>query len=54
MNCENTGATRVQVNFDDGAKWLVLAYAPLGPLIYCAAFRNGNRIRDRSIGVGRG
>ncbi len=30
MNCEGSGAhTRVQVNFDDGAKWLVLAYAPL-------------------------
>ncbi|UDL04685.1 DNA helicase II [Marinobacter sp. CA1] len=30
MNCEGSGHhTRVQVNFDDGAKWLVLAYAPL-------------------------
>ncbi len=30
MNCEGTGHhTRVQVNFDEGAKWLVLAYAPL-------------------------
>jgi len=30
MNCEGTGHhTRVQVNFEDGAKWLVLAYAPL-------------------------
>jgi DNA helicase-2/ATP-dependent DNA helicase PcrA len=30
MNSEGTGAhTRIQVNFDDGAKWLVLAYAPL-------------------------
>ena len=33
MNCEGSGHhTRVQVNFDDGAKWLVLAYAPLEPL----------------------
>lgn len=33
MNCEGNGHhTRVQVNFDDGAKWLVLAYAPLEPL----------------------
>ncbi|MCH8497886.1 MAG: DNA helicase II [Marinobacter sp.] len=32
MNCEGSGHhTRVQVNFDDGAKWLVLAYAPLEP-----------------------
>jgi len=30
MNCEGSGAhTRLQVNFDGGAKWLVLAYAPL-------------------------
>ncbi|MGM0768590.1 MAG: DNA helicase II [Pseudomonadota bacterium] len=30
MNSEGTGHhTRVQVNFDEGAKWLVLAYAPL-------------------------
>lgn len=30
MNAEGTGHhTRVQVNFDEGAKWLVLAYAPL-------------------------
>ncbi|MFL1407047.1 DNA helicase II [Marinobacter sp. M1N3S26] len=30
MNSEGSGHhTRVQVNFDDGAKWLVLAYAPL-------------------------
>ena len=30
LNCEGSGHhTRVQVNFDDGAKWLVLAYAPL-------------------------
>ncbi len=30
LNSEGTGHhTRVQVNFDDGAKWLVLAYAPL-------------------------
>ncbi|SFL86914.1 DNA helicase II [Marinobacter zhejiangensis] len=30
MNCEGTGHhTRIQVNFDEGAKWLVLAYAPL-------------------------
>ncbi|WP_375176950.1 DNA helicase II [Marinobacter mobilis] len=30
MNCEGSGHhTRVQVNFDEGAKWLVLAYAPL-------------------------
>jgi len=30
MNCEGSGHhTRVQVNFDDGPKWLVLAYAPL-------------------------
>ena len=30
MNCEGNGSnTRVQVNFDEGAKWLVLAYAPL-------------------------
>ncbi|MBB5319657.1 DNA helicase II [Marinobacter oulmenensis] len=30
MNCEGSGSnTRVQVNFDEGAKWLVLAYAPL-------------------------
>ncbi|WP_166266662.1 DNA helicase II [Marinobacter caseinilyticus] len=30
MNCEGAGHhTRVQVNFDEGAKWLVLAYAPL-------------------------
>jgi len=30
MNCEGSGHhTRVQVNFEDGAKWLVLAYAPL-------------------------
>ncbi|TBW47976.1 DNA helicase II [Marinobacter halodurans] len=33
MNCEGSGHhTRVQVNFDDGAKWLVLAYAPLEKL----------------------
>lgn len=33
MNCEGSGHhTRVQVNFDDGAKWLVLAYAPLEQL----------------------
>lgn len=33
MNCEGNGHhTRVQVNFDGGAKWLVLAYAPLEPL----------------------
>lgn len=32
MNSEGSGHhTRVQVNFDDGAKWLVLAYAPLEP-----------------------
>jgi DNA helicase-2/ATP-dependent DNA helicase PcrA len=30
MNSEGSGHhTRVQVNFDEGAKWLVLAYAPL-------------------------
>jgi DNA helicase-2/ATP-dependent DNA helicase PcrA len=30
MNSEGSGHhTRIQVNFDDGAKWLVLAYAPL-------------------------
>lgn len=30
MNSEGSGHhTRVQVNFDDGAKWLVLAFAPL-------------------------
>ena len=30
MNSEGTGHhTRVQVNFDEGTKWLVLAYAPL-------------------------
>ncbi|TGN38811.1 DNA helicase II [Marinobacter confluentis] len=30
MNSEGNGHhTRVQVNFDEGAKWLVLAYAPL-------------------------
>jgi len=30
MNCEGSGHhTRIQVNFADGAKWLVLAYAPL-------------------------
>ena len=30
MNAEGSGHhTRVQVNFDEGAKWLVLAYAPL-------------------------
>src|SRR5690606_17440401 len=30
LNCEGVGHhTRVQVNFDEGAKWLVLAYAPL-------------------------
>ena len=32
MNAEGSGAhARVQVNFQDGAKWLVLAYAPLEP-----------------------
>ncbi|MDX1635595.1 MAG: DNA helicase II [Marinobacter sp.] len=32
MNCEGSGHhARVQVNFDEGAKWLVLAYAPLEP-----------------------
>ncbi|WP_404365433.1 DNA helicase II [Marinobacter sp.] len=30
MNCEGSGHhARIQVNFDDGAKWLVVAYAPL-------------------------
>lgn len=30
MNSEGSGHhTRIQVNFDEGAKWLVLAYAPL-------------------------
>ena len=30
MNSEGTGHhTRIQVNFDEGSKWLVLAYAPL-------------------------
>ncbi|MBS3803775.1 MAG: DNA helicase II [Oleiphilaceae bacterium] len=30
MNCEGSGHhARVQVNFDEGAKWLVLAFAPL-------------------------
>ena len=30
MNAEGSGHhTRIQVNFDEGAKWLVLAYAPL-------------------------
>jgi DNA helicase-2/ATP-dependent DNA helicase PcrA len=30
MNCEGSGHhARVQVNFDDGPKWLVLAFAPL-------------------------
>lgn len=30
MNSEGSGHhTRIQVNFEDGAKWLVLAYAPL-------------------------
>ena len=30
MNAEGNGPqARIQVNFDEGAKWLVLAYAPL-------------------------
>jgi len=32
MNAEGAGAhARVQVNFAEGSKWLVLAYAPLEP-----------------------